>query len=205
MCQDELALRVKQLKTELVLFKGLVSNVSGATSFAQLIYFALQSADKVAPFFPSGPVRSGQQDPGEGHEGGHGHLPPHRHHSSSLRCGPAEELRGPDSDVPGTSSSLPRPGCFTQETLRKQTRPLPTGGHTPLHPDRPQEKDERAVGQRRRCGRTERVGERGRRSQGRGAVRHVCQSDQRADAEDAESTVCLLTVCHPQGAFERQV
>ncbi len=27
-CQDELALRVKQLKAELVLFKGLVSNVS---------------------------------------------------------------------------------------------------------------------------------------------------------------------------------
>ncbi len=27
-CQDELALRVKQLKAELVLFKGLMSNVS---------------------------------------------------------------------------------------------------------------------------------------------------------------------------------
>lgn len=36
MCQDELALRVKQLKTELVLFKGLVSNVSQADG-SQLI------------------------------------------------------------------------------------------------------------------------------------------------------------------------
>lgn len=37
-CQDELALRVKQLKTELVLFKGLVSNVS-----LPLILLELQS------------------------------------------------------------------------------------------------------------------------------------------------------------------
>lgn len=29
-CQDELALRVQQLKAELVLFKGLMSNVSAA-------------------------------------------------------------------------------------------------------------------------------------------------------------------------------
>lgn len=29
-CQDELALRVQQLKAELVLFKGLMSNVRGA-------------------------------------------------------------------------------------------------------------------------------------------------------------------------------
>lgn len=31
-CQDELALRVKQLKADLVLFKGLMSNVSSCQS-----------------------------------------------------------------------------------------------------------------------------------------------------------------------------
>lgn len=46
MCQDELALRVKQLKTELVLFKGLVSNVSQVTSLAQLLQFLHRGAAK---------------------------------------------------------------------------------------------------------------------------------------------------------------
>lgn len=54
-CQDELALRVKQLKTELVLFKGLVSNVSGAASSAQLVQLAQHDAANVSlPFVPFG-------------------------------------------------------------------------------------------------------------------------------------------------------
>ena len=35
------------------------------------------------------PDRAGHEDPGKGHEGGHGHLPPHRHHRQALRLGSA--------------------------------------------------------------------------------------------------------------------
>lgn len=46
-CQDELALRVKQLKAELVLFKGLVSNVSLLrTSCVQLAFLYLNRKEK---------------------------------------------------------------------------------------------------------------------------------------------------------------
>lgn len=51
-------------------------------------------------------VRAGQQDPGESHEGGHGHLPQDRYHGSSLRCSSAEELWRCDPDVPGIRKLL---------------------------------------------------------------------------------------------------
>lgn len=41
-CQDELALRVQQLKAELVLFKGLMSNVSAACSRTLLVNAGLR-------------------------------------------------------------------------------------------------------------------------------------------------------------------
>lgn len=50
MCQDELALRVEQLKAELVLFKGLMSNVSAihkhahTCSLIYLVFFCFHSA-----------------------------------------------------------------------------------------------------------------------------------------------------------------
>nr|XP_023404818.1 intermediate filament family orphan 1 isoform X6 [Loxodonta africana] len=51
------------------------------------------------------PVRAGHKDPGEGHEGGHGHLPPHRHHSQTVRRGSAAQLRGYDQNVPEAACS----------------------------------------------------------------------------------------------------
>lgn len=96
-----------------------------------------------------------------------------------------------------------RPSKLTPQTVTRwpwsRHALSPSGGHAPLHPERPQEKDERPVSQGRRPGRTERLRERGRRSQGGGAVRHVRQSDQRADATSAESTVRVRTVCTPLG------
>lgn len=49
---------------------------------------------------------AGHQDPGEGHEGGHGHLPAHRHHCQAVRRGAAAELRGHDQDVSGEKRLL---------------------------------------------------------------------------------------------------
>lgn len=55
-----------------------------------------------APHVPwTEPDRARHEDPGESHEGRHGHLPPHRHHRQTLRCGSAAQLRGHDPDVPG--------------------------------------------------------------------------------------------------------
>lgn len=64
-----------------------------------------------------------------------------------------------------------------------------TGGHAPAHAERPGQEAERAVGEGRRRRRPEHVRGRGGRGQRRGVVQHVGQSDQRADAEDAESAV----------------
>lgn len=60
---------------------------------------------------PAANVRAGLKDPGESQEGGHGHLQTHRHHSQTVRRGPAAQLRGHDEDVQRQSGEIaPREG-----------------------------------------------------------------------------------------------
>lgn len=75
--------------------------------------------------------RAGHEDPGEGHEGGHGYLPAHRHHCQAVRRGAAAELRGHDQDVSGemrlSQAQQPALGSGVPKGGRRDSNRTPLG------------------------------------------------------------------------------
>lgn len=136
------------------------------------------------------PVRSGHQDPGESHEGGHGHLPQDRHHGSPLRRGSAEELRERHSDVPGRDNVLHalRERICQQVALELLFHP-PAGSQQPTILELPPQTNPPVCERKRVRGLGQRVRERGGRGQGGGSQWLLSQSDQRGDAADAQPLV----------------
>lgn len=136
------------------------------------------------------PVRSGHQDPGESHEGGHGHLPQDRHHSSPLRRGSAEELRERHADVPGWDDA-PHAlrESISQQIVLELVFHRPAGPQQPAILELPPQTNPPVCERKRVRGLGQRVGERGRRGQGGGSQRLLSLSDQRGDAADAQPLV----------------